>query len=476
MWPPSILQKVSSLLDSSSLPAQFVLFVNKILRPKWSSELSSTTSLLDFRDYAEDVWLQLKLRFSNGECEEPRFDLMQKELKIITDSSRRKLLVCSFLETCAQALRGKVIAKDNDFIAFALNEEINLYFEKSSALLKFRPLLSAPRDLVELVMNKMNSENTYESFVMFAELLGLVEPLNLWPVLALWRAHYYGESEDLFLHVPMPRVFGCPSAQYKDIERTCNFKTIARQALKPFNFEHVVLAGHGTLAYKKNNVWTFKQVVQAGLVCCIPGLQEKVWLVCPKSGKSSIYDIKLDKNILEFDLPSTECPTWIDCQRDSEGSLVLIWSTLNSITGSSQCENMIALDEDLLASGQGDFLAHISAMPSRRCIGTRLDFRDHGNLVNCYHAVKDSEVNGMRTWLHTYELCFANNLLMTLETDSRPIEAVFGSPFDIVLLSPLSSKQAIQHWTLNSENKFFMKSTSECPKNSKSWQSLSIYF
>lgn len=478
MWQSEILSRVSYLLDPQSLPAQFVLFVNRILKPKWNTELSYTTSLLDFRDYAEDSWLQLKQRFSGPNIsQEPRFDLLQKELKLLCDPMRRKLLVCSFLESSAQALRSEIKPIDLDFIAFALNQEIDSYFSTCSSLLKFRPILSSSRESIELVMSKMNSENTYEDLVEFAGLLGLVNPLNLWPVLAMWRAHYYGESEDLFLHVPMSRVFGCPSAQYKDIDRKCNFKTIAKPALKNFSFDNLVLAGHGVLAFKKQEQWIIADVPQAGLVCAIPGLEEKIWLVNSKTAKASIYDIKLEKNILEFDLPVLDSePNWIDCQRDSEGSLILIWSTLNSITGSSQNEHMIALEEDLLASGKGDFLASISVIPNRRAPGTRLDFRDHGNLVNCYHAVRDSESNNKRVWIHTYEICFASTLLMTLETDSRPIEAVYGSPFDIVLLSPLSSKQAIQHWSLDSNNKFVLKNTSICPKNNKNWQGITIYF
>jgi hypothetical protein len=37
---------------------------------------------------------------------------------------------------------------------------------------------------------------------------------------------------------------------------------------------------------------------------------------------------------------------------------------------------------------------------------------------------------------------------MTLTTDARPIESIYGSPEDLVLLSPLSSSEPLQHWTL----------------------------
>ena len=66
---------------------------------------------------------------------------------------------------------------------------------------------------------------------------------------------------------------------------------------------------------------------------------------------------------------------------------------------------------------------------------------------------------------------------MTLETDSRPIEAVYGSPFDIVLFSPLSSKQALQHWTLGPDNKFTLVAMSSVPKSGpkSGYENVSVY-
>lgn len=470
MWPKDILLHIASLLDKSKAPEFFVTYISKILRHKWKAELFSVTSLLDFRDYAEDVW-KLSANLI-GPCEEPRFDVLIKELKSIVDPSKRRLLVQHFLESSLQTHRAKALYAHEAFIEFALDQELDNFFKLSEALLNFRPLLKSSRDSIEQVMSQMNSENTFSQLLAFKESLGLD---HLWPVLALWRAHYLGESEELFLHAPLPRVFGAPATQYKDIERQCDFKTIARAAHKNFSFDHLVVAGHSTLAYKIKGQWVTRALSQAHLVCGMPGLSGKIWLLDPKTMKSCVFDIHSGKVILEFDLPgSEEEPNWIDCQRDVEGSLVLIWSKLNCITGSSLNENMVALDEDLLATGQGEFLQQIALVPQRRQRGTRLDFRDHGNLVHVQHSVKDSEAPLSRIWTHTYEIIYANTLLMTLETESRPIEAVYGSPFDVLLLSPLSSKQAVQHWRLGADKKFFQCDSSPVPK--ANFKSLSIYY
>jgi hypothetical protein len=54
-------------------------------------------------------------------------------------------------------------------------------------------------------------------------------------------------------------------------------------------------------------------------------------------------------SILEFEVPKDETeglPTWIDCQRDQEGSLVFLWGHINAQTGGLTTQNVIALDEE----------------------------------------------------------------------------------------------------------------------------------
>jgi hypothetical protein len=93
-----------------------------------------------------------------------------------------------------------------------------------------------------------------------------------------------------------------------------------------------------------------------------------------------------------------------------------------------------------------------------------MDWRDHANLLSVNHTVKDDAVEGDRHWTHTYEIVFGPSLLMSMSTDSRPIEAVYGNPHDIVLLSPLSSSRALQHWSLK-DNAYVLIDQREVPKD-----------
>jgi len=235
------------------------------------------------------------------------------------------------------------------------------------------------------------------------------------------------------------------------------------------------------------------KVEEAHLVCTLPGLADTVWLVNPHTLHSAIYRVRPTvQRLVEFILPdvmdlkhqeqSDELmkTNWIDSQRDSEGNLVLHWGHINAYTGSLAFENMMALDEDTIEDPTTmEFLEKIAVMPKRREKGQKVDYRDHGNLLSVYHKVKDTfdSTNGQRKWSHTYELLFAETSILTYETESRPIEAVYGSPQEFLVLCPLSKIQ-LQHWTLNANGtKFDMKERQELPKLVDGyWSSLCISY
>jgi len=212
----------------------------------------------------------------------------------------------------------------------------------------------------------------------------------------------------------------------------------------------------------------------------LPGCALKhVWALDPKSLEATILCLEPYKVIAQFDVAPDEVygmPNWIDCQRDSEGSLVLLWGSINPLTGSLYTQNILAFDEESLSESKNlEMLDAISSLPERRTIGVRVDWRDHGNLLSVHHTVSDSVKANERAWIHSYEIVFGHNLLMTLQSDTRPIEAVYGCPNDVFLLSPLSSKNAVQHWTL--DDKYTMTEAMEIPKCPDGhWSSFCVTF
>jgi hypothetical protein len=242
---------------------------------------------------------------------------------------------------------------------------------------------------------------------------------------------------------------------------------------------NVVLTGNGCISWKQKEEWNTVKCDQAHLVASLPGLVSRhVWTLKPTTLEACIICLEPYRIVAQFELTPDEIsgePNWIDCQRDSEGSLVLLWGKINSLTGSLHTQNILAFDEECLGEKTFEMLDTISELPNRRSTGVRVDWRDHGNLLSVHHSVYDSAKNDERSWNHTYSVVFGNNVLMEFQSDLRPIEAVYGCPHDIFLLSPLSSKNAIQHYELS--EKYVMTESMEVPKCPEGhWTSFCITF
>ena len=466
-WPSSVLEPSALFTDASKLQSRFDDYVRLALRPQWTSAVEALTTLIDFRDFAEDTLADLKTIMKAKSDMPLGLEALVKSLKN-TNVPDRKVLTVAFLTENALCLRASIslATAPSSLVAFVIEAEIESFNAKAREICKYRPVLTAPRVTVERIAAEMDTKaQTLEAFKKHAEDLGTS---SLWPVYALFKAVERGEVEDLFLHAPLPRVFGAPSCVRNGIERRSNPAKLVTGNPRPLSLEKCVLSAKGRLAWRQGSKWTVMDAKHTGLVASLPGLPY-VWTMDPDTMSCGIYTST--GLAVEFDLPKdSEVPNWIDCQRDPEGALVLMWGHINPLTGSLGAQNACAFDEDaLVQSSTLEFLDAFVPLKARRSPGARVDWRDHGNLLSVHHTVED-DASAARKWVHTFEVVFGNNLLMTLTTDLRPIEAVFGCPTDMILLSPLSSK-ALQHWKLDN-GAYAMTTSEEAPPGR--WTSLTV--
>jgi hypothetical protein len=471
MWPTKILEKIGPIIFKDDKPKEhYIMYIKSILKPKWFSELSNASTLFDFRDYAEDTWASIQKSFQIDSSLSVPIDSLLKSLKVSQDTTKRKNLTIAFLEENAYSLRSQIHIKilPESFIGFCIDNELETFFKHARGIGRFRPLLKAPLESLEAVIKEMEALGrniTVDHLQTFAGNLGLT---TLWPVLAMWASNERGDIEDMFLHPPLPRIFGSPSCLRNAIEKTTSPEKTARRARTSLDIKRSVLSGLGHLAWLDGSEWRIEAHANACLVAPLPGMPHRMlWCLRPDTLQASIVSLDPFNIIAEFDLPVDEIagePNWIDCQRDAEGSLVLLWGQINALTGNLQTQNMVAFDEEFAIGKEFTMLDQISDLPQRRTIGTRVDWRDHGNLLSIHHTISDGLAdNGERSWTHAYEVVFGSHLLMTFSTTARPIESIYGSPHDVFLLSPLSAKNAIQHWILDETYK--LKESSEVPKN-----------
>lgn len=466
MLPDKVLAELAPILFGArvgTLQSYYALFVQGPLKARWTSDVASIQSLMDFKYYTEDTWaLHIKAYGVEPTALEVPFEKLLRAIKATSETRRRQALTVAFLEEHALLLR-TIVGPNRlaaDFVRFSIEKELEAFFATGSKIAKYVPLLKSPRDAIETIANEMESTDavTVSGLQTWASALGAT---SLWPVLALWSSSKQGTIDETFLHAPLPRIFGAPSCVRNAVdrqsapERLVKSSTVAHSA---FDIGRAILSGNGQLAYRATAAsstadWTIVEASRAHLVARIPGVTGRcVWALKPETREAAIYQLEpVWKTLAEFELPIDEVeghPNWIDCQRDTEGSIWLLWGRINPLTGALYTQHTAAFDEDALHSEAFEFLESPSGeVPNRRSRGARIDYRDHGNLLSVHHEVHDDNTATERRWTHSFDVVFGNHLLMTLKTDSRPVEAIYGSPLQMILLSPLSSS-ALQEWRL----------------------------
>lgn len=453
MWSKTLLEEIVPILFSDSkLDIFFESYVTSHLVPKWQIDLEKLTTLVQFRDYVEDI------------SKETNASALVTKLK--TSDDRIKTTI-DFLQNIV-----KYSKEDTDFIKFCLEKELDSFFELSKQITKYRPLLKNKREVLESILSEMKMPEVSD-FKEFAERLG---HKNLLPVIALYASHMRGDVEEMFLHCPMPRIFGAPSGLRNSLVRKTNVQKLVRKQVKSLNLEHTIVGNDKSLCYSANGHFKIFPA-SASLMACLPGLPDTIWTLCPKTLEANVYKCEDTgpKCLLKFDLvnESSDIPNWIDCQRDVNNVLVFSWGFINSLTGSLKESNCFALEEDsLLVHAETKFTDKFLVPEIRNAENAKIDYRDHGNLMSIHHTVADTDSED-RKWMHSYEICFGNYLLMTLNTDARPIEGIYGSAHDFILLSPLSASQNIQQWQWSS-SEFKMTKSFCVPKGD--WTSVSVVY
>lgn len=458
------------LFTTEKIRSHYATFVKSSLVPQWTAQVDPIVTLIDFRDYAEDTFAFSCAEFKIDGKFSVTVDNLVKALKMTTDSAKRRVMTVAFLEENVLGLQSSITnnVQSPDFLNFAIQRELLEYFDLAFGIGKIRPVLKCSVETIEAVIKQIDSTPlNLDKLEQYKKSLGVT---SLWPVVALLTAHSMGEVEELFLHVPMPRVFGAPSCVRNSLSKIDKDVTVVGNS--GILIDNAVIAGTNSLCWKTSQGWITKECSVASMVAVLPGTRA-VWCLDPLTMQAAIYSFDPFKILLEFELPvDDKKPNWIDCQRDSEGTLVLMWGNINPLTGALHAQNVTGIDEEALFSDSEFVLQKVTDVPFRRRLGYKIDWRDHGNLISVHHRVID--IPGVdRRWANNYDIVFADRILMTLEIEARPIDAVFGTPKQMLLLSPLSAMQTLQLWSFDNGS-YSLANTSRLPKCPKGqWTSLS---
>jgi hypothetical protein len=506
MWPTQVLSSIGPVIfhgtDHSKLKTFFEVFVRTSLTAEWSARIDAYRSLMDFRDFVEDTWTLLKQDFGVSNHKVVSTEDLVRALKATSDGSKRKSMTLAFLQENVLSIRNSIQPQTIpvNFVEFSIQKELDIFFQHAKQIHSYRPILNVSVEVLESIVGSMESKGLNHTLQDFQEYARNMNVTTLWPVLALWYSLHSQDPElsveRLFINVPLPRVFGAPSAVRNSIDRHCDPSKLCKSVRERLSLSRAIIAGSGYLAWRPRETESFIVVPAptAILVAPLPGLSKRfVWTLDPKTHQAAIYNLDLVRKLPDasspleskyaltpvalFEIPYDETdqePNWIDCQRDAEGSLVLRWGHINALTGGLHTQNLMAFDEEALYKEASLEFLDTSAALQDRYTTRRIDWRDHGNLLSMYHSIEDHNEEPLkRRWVHNYEIVFGSSLLMTMSTDARPIESIYGSPEDVILLSPLSTSSGLQHFVLD-QSTYTLKENCSVPKIQGYWNSVCV--
>jgi len=360
------------------------------------------------------------------------------------------LCLASLAQRCEDAL-----CKSSKFFTYVLQQETEVFYSTCRKIRVLHPIFACSVESMQKVLDDISTCNDIGQLTNLAQTIGFekVDKTSVWPLLALYEAQQQGIAEDLYLNCPLPQVLGYPS----NVPIGITSSTITKWA-KPYgnlDFKNVVLCNKGTLCTynAKEGVFKLHNICNAHLVCALPGVSKTIWCVNAQTFACSFVRMHNDgtpQELVQFDLPVTEDElNWIDCQRDNVGNLVLRWSNKNSITGSVQTVHQAAFDElQLLEHNTIAFLDTCGELPDRfhASFGS-FDYRDHGNVLSLHYTIKE-EFQSRRQWNHMFEVLFGLVSLLVISTPARPIQDIYGTPYEFFVLSPLSNRP-LQKWAFS---------------------------
>lgn len=134
---------------------------------------------------------------------------------------------------------------------------------------------------------------------------------------------------------------------------------------------------------------------------------------------------------LEIDLGDPA--DFLDCQRDRDDNIVMLWGTRNVLTGNADKHYVAWTEEELLSKNPQINVLETHKLPPRTSAATKIDFRDHGNLLSLVTTVTETDVNDTRVFSMDQTILFGNHIV---ERQAPRVYHCFGAPGNFVKATP----------------------------------------
>jgi hypothetical protein len=418
LFPVSFLETV----DLSGLPGLPSLesYQAYLSTKSFESYFEGLEDILEFRDVAEDLLEHygVQTNFTVPKSEYGFALACSQQVNLLLKSAPKESL---------------------QYTDFALQKVSRDYYELSDPLLTLRPRLRTSISDLEPLLREM--ESVLSSFT--------AEHLQRWTkttqnttvsLLSVLYCLLIGiDVDDAFVNCPKTMIRGNQCTLRDATTASGSIKSCKRQTA---DLEHLIVLADGSFSVRTKESWKTIPEAHCQLGVLVPGAilsvnnALRVYAIFAKDTTACVYAITFGDMVtvqkkLELDLQEDKPIDFLDCQRDRDNQIVLLWGHRNHLTGYAE-QNFFAWTEDEFLSKRMNLTpTDTHKLPNRIAWTTKIDYRDHGNLLALVTSTTESEHEGRRAFTMQNQVFFGNTILKPVDPS---VVGVYGSPLEFYTL------------------------------------------
>ena len=315
-----------------------------------------------------------------------------------------------------------------DYINYVLIQEAQQWLDLTDPTVTLRPRLKTPLKDLEEVLESIVLEAANRTLVkLWSTKLGYE---TFVPVLAILYAMTSGlDIDDTFVHCPPTQVTGA-ICQWR--EASIRDTNVVRKRSEKIG--RMAFVANGSIFLRHNNTWTSVPESTAHLAVWVPGLDANTtlglrkFIITGKGSKLGIIAVTYGDDVIvskKTELYLDEPIDYLDCQRDRDNNIVILFGRRNHNTGAVETNYMAWTEEDFM-NRRVDAIIETDKVPERLISGTRIDYRDHNNLLALVTVMNEDTSAAVRTFSLEQMVLFGNTLLKV--PTEKKLYALYGAP------------------------------------------------
>lgn len=400
---------------------------------RYVQEFEGLTDLLEYRDAAEQILDKLNI---TKEFPMPKQFMQQSNNKAQFMSSALHVFIIENLQIkCPWPL------EYIDFVFTTLSKE---YLLNTDPEVTLRPRLKTKIPELEAVIKEIETQYLLATKTMCDIWKRKLDCNSILPVIAILYCFMSQiDVDDTFLHCPPTKVLGAP-CMYREATLSEDFQKVVsyNRAKQVPNLKSLVVCVPQRAYFQHNNTWITLDDPNIKLSAIVPGLEIQINETTKRryyifGNQSAVVYAVTDNGTqlsfskkLEIDLEDNL--DYLDCQRDRDNNIVLLFGKTNHNTGSIEMNYFAWSEEDFTNRKVIPDPKETKKLPNRSMVSTKVDFREHGNLISLLSMTKEITTESSRTFSFHQGLFFGN-VQIPLEVPFSMVQ-VYGSPHRFVLL------------------------------------------